>query len=37
MNEDPIKLIPLIFDQAVVDLKLGSDEYPIRIKGDLNP
>lgn len=38
MNEDPIKLIPLEFrDQAIADLKLGTEEYPLRIKGDLNP
>ena len=38
MNEDPIKLIPFdIRDQAIGDLKLGNDEYPIRVKGDLNP
>ncbi len=38
MNEDPIKLIPFdIREQAIDDLRLGNDEYPLRVKGDLNP
>ncbi len=38
MHEEPLKLIPAEFrSQVYQDLGLGSDEHPIRIKGDLNP
>jgi len=38
MNEDPLKLIPQdIRANAVSSLGLGTDEQPVRLKGDLNP
>ncbi|MCC7074538.1 MAG: serine protein kinase [Deltaproteobacteria bacterium] len=38
MNEDPLKLIPLdMRTDAFKALGLGSDQYPVRIKGELNP
>lgn len=38
LHEEPLKLLPSdIRVRAVAELKLGSDHYPIRIKGDLNP
>ncbi|MCC7111713.1 MAG: serine protein kinase, partial [Deltaproteobacteria bacterium] len=38
MNEDPLKLIPLdMRTDAFKALGLGTDQYPVRIKGELNP
>lgn len=38
LHEEPLKLLPLeIRERAIEKLKLGSDQYPIRIKGELNP
>lgn len=38
LHEEPLKLLPSdIRMRAIAELKLGSDHYPIRIKGDLNP
>ncbi len=38
MNEDPLKLIPWdMRAQALQKLGIGSDDQPVRIKGDLNP
>ncbi|MBI1948003.1 MAG: serine protein kinase [Deltaproteobacteria bacterium] len=38
MNEDPLKLIPLDMRQeAFKALGLGTEQYPVRIKGELNP
>jgi serine protein kinase len=38
MHEDPLKLIPLDTRvEAIRALGLGSDQYPVRIKGELNP
>jgi serine protein kinase len=38
LHEEPLKLLPSdIRERALGQLKLGSDQYPIRIKGDLNP
>lgn len=38
MHEEPLKLFPIeMRAQVIRDLGLGSDEHPIRIKGDLNP
>jgi serine protein kinase len=38
MNEDPLKLIPLdMRAEAIKSLGLGSDQYPVRLKGELNP
>lgn len=38
LHEDPLKLVPAeMRKQAFAQLGLGSDQYPIRIKGDLNP
>ncbi|OGQ23829.1 MAG: serine protein kinase [Deltaproteobacteria bacterium RBG_16_71_12] len=38
MNEDPLKLIPLdMRPEAFKALGLGTDQYPVRIKGELNP
>jgi serine protein kinase len=38
LHEEPLKLLPLeIREKAITDLALGSDQYPIRIKGELNP
>lgn len=38
LNEEPLKLLPLeIRDKAIKMMALGSDQHPIRIKGELNP
>ena len=38
MHDEPLRLIPLDWrDQAISELKLGSDRHRVRIKGDLNP
>lgn len=38
LHEEPLKLLPLeLREGAISKLKLGSDQYPIRIKGELNP
>ncbi len=38
LNEDPLKLIPQgMRAQAFKNLGLGSDDVPLKIKGDLNP
>lgn len=38
LHEEPLKLLPYeIREKAIASLKLGSDQYPIRIKGELNP
>lgn len=38
LHEEPLKLLPSeIRERAIGQLKLGSDQYPIRIKGELNP
>lgn len=38
LHEEPLKLLPLeLREGAIAKLKLGSDQYPIRIKGELNP
>ena len=38
MNEDPLKLIPIeMRAQALMQMGLGTDHQPLRIKGDLNP
>jgi len=38
LHEEPLKLLPFeLREGAIAKLKLGSDQYPIRIKGELNP
>src|SRR5690606_41947695 len=38
LHEEPLKLLPYeIREKALTNLKLGNDQYPIRIKGELNP
>lgn len=38
LHEEPLKLLPSdMRDEALAKLKLGTDQHPIRIKGDLNP
>jgi serine protein kinase len=38
LHEDPLKLVPQdLRPQAYAQMGLGSDQYPIRVKGDLNP
>ncbi|HXW53520.1 MAG TPA: serine protein kinase, partial [Myxococcota bacterium] len=38
LHEEPLKLLPSeMRERAMGQLKLGSDQYPIRVKGDLNP
>lgn len=38
LHEEPLKLLPSdMREEALAKLKLGSDQHPIRIKGDLNP
>lgn len=38
LHEEPLKLLPLeLREGAIAKLKLGTDQYPIRIKGELNP
>jgi serine protein kinase len=38
LHEEPLKLLPFeMREQAFAKLKLGSDQHPIKIKGDLNP
>ncbi len=38
MHDEPLRLIPLDWrEQAISELKLGSDRHRVRIKGDLNP
>lgn len=38
LHEEPLKLLPLeIREKSIGSLKLGNDEFPIRIKGELNP
>ncbi len=38
LHEEPLKLLPLeIRQKAIENLALGSDQYPIKIKGELNP
>ena len=38
LHEEPLKLLPSeMRDEALIKLKLGSDNHPIKIKGELNP
>lgn len=38
LHEEPLKLLPFeIRERAITQLRLGNDQYPIRIKGELNP
>ena len=38
MHDEPLRLIPLEWrEQAINELKLGSDDHRIAVKGDLNP
>jgi serine protein kinase len=38
LHEEPLKLLPSTMRERIVgQLKLGNDQYPVRIKGDLNP
>lgn len=38
LHEEPLKLLPLeIRQKAIENLALGSDQYPIKVKGELNP
>lgn len=38
LHEEPLKLLPFeMREQALAKLKLGNDQHPIKIKGDLNP
>jgi serine protein kinase len=38
MHEEPLKLIPVEWrTKAIADLKLGNDEYPVSVNGELCP
>lgn len=38
LHEEPLKLLPTeLRERAILQLALGSDQYPVRVKGDLNP
>jgi serine protein kinase len=38
MNDEPLKLVPEdTREEAIRKIGLGSDQYPVRIKGELNP
>jgi serine protein kinase len=38
MHEEPLRIIPEAWrKQAITELKLGNERYPVRIEGDLDP
>lgn len=38
LHEEPLKLLPLeVRQKAIENLALGSDQYPVKVKGELNP